>query len=84
MAEIINVPMNTDPEVEFTFDLKVDYGTGGRLPDYEGEYTITPKISSFTLPTKNKSMTDDLTITQVPYEQVENPSGGDTVIIGFE
>ena len=79
-----NIYESAYPEVEMTFEMEVNYGTGGRLPDYEGEYSVVPKISSFTLPTKDRSMTDDLTITQVPYEQVENPSGGDTVIIGFE
>lgn len=80
-----NIVMNSsEPVVNLSFNMGVVYGGGDRLPNYEGSYTVVPKIQGIVLPTKDRSMTNDLTITQVPYEQVENPSGGDTVIIGFE
>lgn len=75
----ISVASETE-EVEIT----VSDGSGGRLPTYEGDYSVTPKVSEIVLPTKNKSMTDDVTVFQIPYHEVENPSGGLTVTIGLE
>ena len=57
---------------------------GERLPDYEGEYQITPRITEQILETKDKSMVDNVTIFQIPYAAVSNPSGGQTVTIGLE
>lgn len=51
---------------------------------YEGEYGITPKIESQVLPTKNKVMTDDLTIREIPIYETSNQSGGTTVYIAKE
>ena len=52
------------------------------LPYYEGEYVITPIWEDVTLETKQKSMSDNVTIQAIPYAEVDNPSGGVTVIIG--
>lgn len=80
-----NLMLNSsEPVVNLSFNMGVVYGGGDRLPNYEGSYTIKPKVEAIILPTKDRSMTKDLTITQIPYEMVENPSGGNTVIIGFE
>lgn len=54
------------------------------LPNYEGEYQITPKITEQVLETKNKTMLNDVTVFQIPYASVSNPSGGNTVTIGLE
>lgn len=62
---------------------KLDIGSGGRLPNYEGAYSVTPKVNAQTLETKNKSMTDDLVVEEIPYSEVSNPSGGNTVNIAF-
>lgn len=72
---------------EVPIDLNVVVTGGGHFPWYDGgggSYTVTPKIEEQTLATKNKSMADDLTIEGIPYSEVENPSGGKTVNIGFE
>ena len=53
-----------------------------KLPDYEGDYNITPKIDAQTLETKDKSMTADLEVEKIPYQEVSNPSGGLTATIG--
>lgn len=58
-------------------------GTGGRLPNYEGDYNIIPKVQAQELETKNKSMTDNLVIEEIPYSEVSNPSGGNTVNIAY-
>ncbi len=64
-------------------DSELDIGSGGRLPNYEGDYTVIPKVYEQTLATKNKSMTDDVTVEAVPYAEVSNPSGGKTANIAY-
>lgn len=54
------------------------------VPQYEGGYEVTPKVSEQTLPTAKKLMSEDLTIKEIPYFEVGNNSGGDTVYIAKE
>jgi hypothetical protein len=49
---------------------------------YEGNYEVVPKIQEQKLLTKNKLLTDDVTIKSIPVVKVSNTSGGNTVIIG--
>lgn len=51
---------------------------------YEGSYTVTPEVTAQTLPTKNKTMTQDLRVRAIPYYDVGNTSGGSTIYIGME
>ena len=52
---------------------------------YNGEYVVKPKMFEGTvLPTKDKTMTDDVTVLEVPYYEVTNQSGGTTVYIATE
>lgn len=51
------------------------------VPLYEGTYNVTPKVSGQTLPTANKFLSKDVTIKEIPYFEVSNDSGGDTVYI---
>ncbi len=51
---------------------------------YEGEYEITPKVESQTMPTAQKTMMDDVTVHAIPYFDVSNQAGGNTVYIGSE
>lgn len=53
-------------------------------PPYEGEYEVTPKVSKQTLPTAKKLLSKDVTIKEIPYFEVSNTSGGNTVYIGNE
>lgn len=48
---------------------------------YEGDYNVTPKVEHQTLATKEKFMVDDVTIQAIPFFEVSNPSGGNTVYI---
>lgn len=80
MSEII-IPNLTVGNVLLEGELEV--GSGGRLPNFEGDYTVTPKVSAQTLETKNKSMTADVVIEEIPYSEVSNPSGGNTVNIAY-
>ena len=52
--------------------------------DYSGSYDITPKVTAQVLQTKDKHMTDDVTIKKIPYFDVSNDAGGSTVYIANE
>jgi hypothetical protein len=54
------------------------------VPEYQGEYNVTPKIVEQTLPTKEKLLLEDMTIKAIPFFNVSNTSGGSTVYIGKE
>ena len=54
------------------------------VPEYEGAYDITPKVVEQRMATKNKLMTDNVTIRSIPFFNVSNDSGGSTVYIGNE
>lgn len=73
--------MSVDTSVRIEFDVGVEMGTGGRLPDYEGSYTVKPKLVEQVLPTNGRSMNDDVTVEEVPVERVGNLGGGYTVTI---
>lgn len=75
----IELSLNTTVKIDF--DVSVEIGKGGKLPDYEGEYTVKPKLVEQVLPTNGKSMNDDVTVEEVPVSRVTNPSQGTTVVI---
>ena len=51
---------------------------------YDGPYEITPKINTEQiLETRDKRMTEDLTVHQITIAEVSNPYGGKTVTIGI-
>ena len=52
------------------------------VPQYEGVYEVTPKVSEQSLPTAQKFLARDVTIEKIPYFEVGNTSGGTTVTIG--
>ena len=51
---------------------------------FDGSYSITPKVTAQTMPTKGKVMTDDVTVKAIPFFNVSNNSGGNTVYIAKE
>lgn len=59
-------------------DSKVIY-VGGE--PYEGEYTVIPAVTEQTLETREKLLADNITVKEIPYYEVSNPTGT-TVIIG--
>lgn len=75
-------------------DIKVVIGSSGtvnvgiknegeRLPYYDGDHTVTPIVANdITLATANRSMRENITVNKIPSYSVENPSGGNTFIIG--
>lgn len=54
------------------------------LPKYSGETEVTPATTAQTLATAQKLMANDVTINPIPYYEVGNNSGGNTVHIGKE
>lgn len=64
-------------------DFDIIEGSGGKLPTYDGEYEVTPKISEQELETRNKSMTDNVKVLSIPFSEVINPEGGTTVNIAY-
>lgn len=52
------------------------------IPTYDGAYEITPEWYAQTLATRNKQMTDDVTVKSIQLEMVSNLSGGKTAYIG--
>lgn len=56
---------------------------GGEI--YDGEYIVTPSTNSEqTLNTANKLMKENVVVKEIPYFEVSNNSGGNTVYIGNE
>ena len=53
-------------------------------PVYDGPYEAIPKVDAQTLPTAKKLMTDDVTVHGVPFYEVSNDQGGNTVYIAKE
>lgn len=51
---------------------------------YRGNYTVVPSPNSRVMETKDKFMSDDVTIKAIPFYNVSNTSGGSTVYIGNE
>lgn len=49
---------------------------------YEGPYIVIPTAYEQELETDQKYMADDVTVLEIPYTEVSNPSGGMTVSIG--
>lgn len=50
---------------------------------YQGDYTVIPKIATdIILPTAQKSMSQNVTVKEIPVYVTGNESGGNTVIIG--
>ena len=79
-------PISIDVVNEFTpLEFTIEEGTGGgKLPYYEGAYEVTPRKVEQVLATKNKSMSDNVTVFSIPYAEVSNLGGGLTATIGIE
>lgn len=74
--------LSNETNQSITFDIEA--GKVNPKQRYDGDYEITPKISETVLHTRQKFMTDDVTIFQIPFSSVTNEQGGQTVTIGIE
>ena len=52
------------------------------VPEYEGEYEVTPRLFEQTLETNGKRMSDDVQVHVIPVVYTTNPYDGKTVVIG--
>ena len=92
MSEMLDYELDHTEEFETDLsssdNLEVDMEAGviinPEYPMYEGPYISTPKTYSQVYDTKEKAMSDDFTVLEIPYQEVSNPQGGKTVIIAFE
>lgn len=48
---------------------------------YDGDYEVIPTVEGVELNTKDKFMVDDVKIKAIPFYEVSNTSGGNTVYI---
>lgn len=55
--------------------------SGSELPDYQGEYVVSPGFEPITLDTDEKSMRENVLIQPISVNEVSNPSNGKTLII---
>ena len=66
----------------------IDFGETTKIIDmdvYEGPYEVTPRAWQGTvLETKDKAMTDDVTVLEIPYFETGNVYNGLTVYIANE
>lgn len=54
----------------------------GEANPYTGEYAVTPDFNGTTLQTRQKYMSDNVTVNPIQVESVSNIGGGRTVYIG--
>lgn len=74
-APVLHVKVK--PRAPLTLHLK----SGHSIDWYNGPYEVTPKRQDQVLPTKDKTMREDVTVFEIPYYQTANPYGN-TYVIG--
>ena len=73
---------NISPINQISGNITYGVGTGETTSIYEGQYDILPLAFEKTvLLTKNKRLTENLIIEEIPYYETTNLSGGTTVYI---
>ena len=60
----------------------VDINVNSDLVIYDGSYEVTPSVDSQTLFTKDKTMSDNVTVKSIPYYETSNEQNGKTIYIG--
>lgn len=72
---------NADFSTDFS-SVQVYIKSDHDMEHYEGDYDITPLITTQVMGTKDKIMDDDVTIEMIPTKEIENEAGGVSFIIG--
>ena len=79
----ITVQTNVKTLKTLRVGLNVKVSGGEGLPTYDGDYIVVPSVwQEQSIPTKNKKLIDNVTVTKVPYAEVSNEAGGKTITIG--
>ena len=82
ISNTVQISADMSGVVGLSAEISIPDQTGG-VP-YEGDYTVTPKAHEATiLPTTGKTMTNDVTVIEIPYYETSNVSGS-TVYIANE
>lgn len=82
MADELLIPLGTlVVNEEEMLKLEVSEGTSN-ASTYHGAYKVIPKVTEQELETKNKLMSDNVLVGEIPYSSVDNLSGGQTLTIG--
>ena len=80
--ELTSIDTSINMEVDDTVNLiEFDVNSAAAQKPYTGDYEVIPKSVSQVLETKNLSMTDDVTVKEIPIHEVSN-NFGTTIIIG--
>lgn len=85
IIDVINLPnQEIDVDVAPLQEIGIEQGAiidVAPAPNYEGDYTVTPKLEAQVMPTKDKVLNEDMTIKGIEVHRVKNSSGGTTVYI---
>lgn len=77
-------PVSMDSDDDFAVDFGASFVhteiTG--LDYYDGEYDITPMVTTQVLSTREKAMRDDVIVRMIPTHELPNEQGGVTFILG--
>lgn len=74
---------NISPINKISGNITYGVGEGDTAVIYDGDYDVVPLAFQETiLSTKNKKLTDDILVQEIPYYETSNLSGGNTVFIG--
>lgn len=73
----LSIAISRSPELQLALDIPRQ-----ETPAYTGDYSVIPMTVAQILPTKEKRMAENLTVTSIPYYSVSNPQGGNTIFIG--
>lgn len=71
-----------DQTLELTFDNFQRVDGAADYYDGDGAYDVTPLITAQRLPTRSKTMRDDVRIDMIPTREIPNAAGGVTFIVG--
>ena len=79
---MVHLKVSPSPSVSFKVDQGRPVYVGGE--PYDGPYDVTPKVTAQTLKTAQKLMREDVSVRAIPYFDVSNPAGGNTIYIANE
>lgn len=79
---MVRIKVSSSPALSFHVEQGRPIYAGG--DPYEGPYDVTPKVTAQTLPTAKKLMREDVSVRAIPYFDVSNPAGGNTIYIAKE
>ncbi len=76
----ISIVLSEEPAVQV--ELGAELVTTDEYEEYTGAYTLIPSSAAQTLYTAEKYLSRDIRINEIPYAEVSNGAGGNTVTIG--